>query len=416
MQKKVIIIGGGIVGLSCAFFLSREGHQVEIIDKSTMDGGASYVNAGYLTPSHIVPLAAPGMITKGLKWMLDSSSPFYIKPRLDLDLMDWGIKFMRSCTKKHVKRSLKVIKDINVMSKELYHEFDQLPDLDFHIEDLGVMMAYQSLAAEKSEGIVMREAKQMGLAVEQLTQNQIFEIQPDCEMNISGAYLYRCDGHTTPGIFMEQLKKHLAQIGVKIHGGTTVQSFQMKGNKLQQINTSKGDFSADEIVVAAGAWTQNLLKSIGINLPVQAGKGYSLNEVKPTGISIPAILMERKIAVTPMQGFTRFSGTMEIAGIQHAIKKNRVYAIAKGVNAYYPSVQLSNTSIEQARCGLRPLSPDGLPFIGKLQGYKNLTLATGHAMMGWSLGPATGKLVAEIISNQKTSLDLSPFSPGRRYG
>lgn len=146
MQKKVIIIGGGIVGLSCAFFLSREGHQVEIIDKSTMDGGASYVNAGYLTPIHIVPLAAPGMITKGLKWMLDSSSPFYIKPRLDLDLMDWGIKFMRSCTKKHVKRSLKVIKDINVMSKELYHEFDQLPDLDFHIEDLGVMMAYQSLA------------------------------------------------------------------------------------------------------------------------------------------------------------------------------------------------------------------------------------------------------------------------------
>ena len=130
-----------------------------------MTAGASYVNAGYLTPSHIVPLAAPGMITKGLKWMFDSSSPFYIKPRLDLGLMNWGLKFMRSCSKKHVQRSLKVIKDINVLSKELYHDFDALPSLDFHLENKGVLMAFQTAAAEKAEGEVMREAKKLGLDV-----------------------------------------------------------------------------------------------------------------------------------------------------------------------------------------------------------------------------------------------------------
>ncbi|MDB2673086.1 FAD-dependent oxidoreductase [Flavobacteriaceae bacterium] len=416
MTKKVIVIGGGIVGLSTAYFLHQEGHQVTVFDKSSMKNGASYVNAGYLTPSHIVPLAAPGMITKGLKWMFDSSSPFYIKPRLDIDLMDWGLKFMRSCSKKHVQRSLKIIKDINVLSKELYHDFDALPQLDFHLEDRGVLMAFQTAAAEKAEGEVMREAKRLGLDVELIDRKQVHALQPEMDMNIAGAYLYRCDAHTTPGTFMEQLKTYLLKAGVQMHKETNVLQLLSSGKRIQTVSTDKGDFTADEVVIASGAWSQQLLKSVGINLPVQAGKGYRLNEEQPTGISMPAILMERKVAVTPMQGFTRFSGTMEIAGVNHTIQKNRVEAIAAAAASYYPGVSISQKTKEEVQCGLRPLSPDGLPFIGRHSAFDNLCLATGHSMMGWSLGPATGKLIAELVSDQKTSLDLTPFAAERTYG
>lgn len=416
MSKKSIVIGGGIVGLSCAYFLKQEGHQVVIIDKSNMEAGASYVNAGYLTPSHIIPLAAPGMITKGLKWMFNSSSPFYIKPRLDLDLMDWGLKFMRSCSHNHVQKSLKVIKEINVLSKDLYHDFDNLPSMDFHLEDRGVLMAFKTKKAEVAEGKVMQEAKKLGLDVELLDKNQVQKLQPNVDMNIEGAYLYRCDAHTTPGTFMEQLKQYLVKEGVDIHKETTVTSLKFNGNKITEVQTDSGNFVGDEVVVASGAWTQQLLKSVGINLPVQAGKGYRMNEENPTGISMPAILMESKVAVTPMKGFTRFSGTMEISGVNHNIQKNRVEAIAAAATKYYSGLKISQTAKDQVQCGLRPLSPDGLPFIGRHSLFDNLSLATGHSMMGWSLGPATGKLIAELVAGQKTSLDLTPFAVERTYG
>ena len=416
MQKKIIVVGGGIIGLSCAFYLHQEGHHVTILDQSAMNQGASYVNAGYLTPSHIVPLAAPGMAAKGLKWMFDSSSPFYIEPRLNLDLIDWGMKFMRSCSQKHVNRSLKVIRDINLFSKELYQDLATLPTLDFHLEDRGLLMAFQTTAAEKEEEIVMRKAKNLGLDVEKISPKKVQELQPDISMDIAGAYWYRCDAHSTPATFMQQLKSYLVKEGVKIHQNAKVTSLIKKGKTIQAVQTDQSVFSADEIVIATGAWTQKLLQPLGINLPLQAGKGYRLDETKSTGITLPAILMERKVAVTPMQGFTRFSGTMEIAGINHNIRQKRVDAIAHAASQYYPGLKLSQATKEKVKCGLRPLSPDGLPFIGRHSNCSNLTIATGHAMMGWSLGPATGKLVAEVISNQKTSLDLTAFATERRYG
>lgn len=416
MQKKIIVVGGGIIGLSCAFYLHQEGHHLTILDQSAMNQGASYVNAGYLTPSHIVPLAAPGMAAKGLKWMFDSSSPFYIEPRLNLDLIDWGMKFMRSCSQKHVNRSLKVIRDINLFSKELYQDLATLPTLDFHLEDRGLLMAFQTTAAEKEEEIVMRKAKNLGLDVEKISPKKVQELQPDISMDIAGAYWYRCDAHSTPATFMQQLKSYLVKEGVKIHQNAKVTSLIKKGKTIQAVQTDQSVFSADEIVIATGAWTQKLLQPLGINLPLQAGKGYRLDETKSTGITLPAILMERKVAVTPMQGFTRFSGTMEIAGINHNIRQKRVDAIAHAASQYYPGLKLSQATKEKVKCGLRPLSPDGLPFIGRHSNCSNLTIATGHAMMGWSLGPATGKLVAEVISNQKTSLDLTAFATERRYG
>ncbi|MDC1080804.1 FAD-dependent oxidoreductase [Flavobacteriaceae bacterium] len=416
MKKSVIVIGGGIVGLSTAFYLRAEGHEVTLLDKGTITEGASFVNAGYLTPSHIVPLAAPGMISKGLKWMLNSSSPFYIKPRLDADLISWGWKFMRSCSKKHVQRSLAAIKEINELSKGLYHEMDASVDFDFHLEDRGVLMAFKTSKAEKSEYSVMQAAQDLGLDVSLLGVEEVNRLQPGIQMNIAGAYHYRCDAHSTPEVFMNQLKKNTLKSGVEINTETTVKNFQVRGDLISTVVTDRGNFEADEIVFAAGAWTEELLKPLKIVLSVQAGKGYRINVEARTGISLPCILMESKVGVTPMQGFTRFAGTMEIAGINHNIRENRVNAIAHAATQYYSGLEIDSNDRKQAKCGLRPLSPDGLPFIGRHSSCSNLVLATGHSMMGWSLGPATGKLVTEIISNKKLSMPIDKFSPERKYG
>ena len=416
MKKSVIVIGGGIVGLSTAFYLRAEGHEVTLLDKGTITEGASFVNAGYLTPSHIVPLAAPGMISKGLKWMLNSSSPFYIKPRLDADLISWGWKFMRSCSKKHVQRSLAAIKEINELSKGLYHEMHASVDFDFHLEDRGVLMAFKTSKAEKSEYSVMLAAQDLGLDVSLLGLEEVNRLQPGIQMNIAGAYHYRCDAHSTPEVFMNQLKKNTLKSGVEIHTETTVKNFQVRGDRISTVVTDRGNFEADEVVFAAGAWTEELLKPLKIVLSVQAGKGYRINVEAQTGISLPCILMESKVGVTPMQGFTRFAGTMEIAGINHNIRENRVNAIAHAATQYYSGLEIDLNDRKQAKCGLRPLSPDGLPFIGRHSSCSNLVLATGHSMMGWSLGPATGKLVTEIISNKKLSMPIDKFSPERKYG
>ena len=412
-KKEVIIVGGGIIGLATAYYLNLEGHDVSVIDQDKIKSGTSHINSGYLTPSHIIPLAAPGMISKGFRWMFNNSSPFYIKPRFDLDLVNWGMKFIKSCTSEHVQKSMKSILDINLLSKKLFIEMQQSNTFDFHLESKGLLMAYKTSLAEREEAKAASWAKDLGITVKQLSKEEILKIQPKVPMEVAGAFMYESDAHTTPELFMNNLKNHLMSRGVKFFLDTVVSSFQKKEKKIETLNTNKGIFKADEFVIATGAWTEGILKELGIKLSIQAGKGYSFDVQHITGLSIPAILSEAKVAVTPMSGYTRFGGTMEISGINSKINSRRVLSIVNAAKEYYPGIEIPLTSVDKARSGLRPLSTDGLPFIGRHSSFKNLVLASGHAMMGWSLGPATGKLLTELISGYDPSLDLKPYSPER---
>ena len=412
-KKEVIIVGGGIIGLATAYYLNLEGHDVSVIDQDKIKSGASHINSGYLTPSHIIPLAAPGMISKGFRWMFNNSSPFYIKPRFDLDLVNWGMKFIKSCTSEHVQKSMKSILDINLLSKKLFIEMQQSNTFDFHLESKGLLMAYKTSVAEREEAKAASWAKDLGIIVKQLSKEEILKIQPKVPMEVAGAFMYESDAHTTPELFMNNLKNHLMSRGIKFFLDTVVTSFQKKEKKIEALNTNKGIFKADEFVIATGAWTEGILKELGIKLSIQAGKGYSFDVQDITGLSIPAILSEAKVAVTPMSGYTRFGGTMEISGINSKINSRRVLSIVNAAKEYYPGIEIPLTSVDKARSGLRPLSTDGLPFIGRHSSFKNLVLASGHAMMGWSLGPATGKLITELVSGYDPSLDLKPYSPER---
>ncbi|CAM1362078.1 D-amino-acid dehydrogenase [Tenacibaculum litopenaei] len=413
MSKKIIIIGGGIIGLSTAYYLHKEGHEVSIVDQSDGNSGASYVNAGIITPSHIISLAAPGMINKGIKWMLSSTSPFAIKPRFDIDFFKWTWLFKKAATHQKVTQSIPIIKDINVFSKELYQELKTTADFDFHFQPKGLMMYYQTDKAGEEEWSVGQRAIQEGLRVELLDSKGIQQYEPEVDVNAKGAVYYHSDAHMTPCEYMKQLKTYLSAQGVKIFTQEAVNDFKYTGKKITGISTDTQELHADEFVLAAGSWTPLLAKKLGINIPVQAGKGYRINAPQKTGIQIPAILMEAKVAVTPMHGFTRFAGTMEIGGINDTISTKRVQTIASAASKYYNGLQLEQSAVDSAACGLRPCSPDGLPYIGTTKNFDNLHVGTGHAMMGWSLGPATGKLLSEIISEKSSSLDLKPFSPDR---
>ncbi|MBA82483.1 MULTISPECIES: FAD-binding oxidoreductase [unclassified Leeuwenhoekiella] len=416
MSKKCVIIGGGIIGLSCAYYLQKTGHEVTVIDQSDMNSGASYVNAGYLTPSHIMPLAAPGVMKQGLKWMLSSKSPLYIKPRLNAEFLKWTMAFNNSCSSENVAKAIPAIRDINLFSRDLYSDIKESENFNFQLEKNGLLMLCQSEKMLEEEGHVLAVAHREGLPAKMLSAEEVQQKMPDAKLNIKGAAYYECDWHTTPGEFMQEFKMFLEQNGVQFLKNEQVTDFEKQGEKITKVQTQSGKaIEADEVILATGAWAGTLNKKLNLNILMQAGKGYRINSNTETGITLPSILCEAKVAITPMNGFTRYAGTMEIAGINHDINKARVDAIAEAVPKYFPEVSISEQEKADAQCGLRPVTPDGLPYIGRTSKWKNLTIAAGHAMMGWSLGPATGLLVSEVINGKKPSLDLGVYNPDRKF-
>lgn len=415
MSKKVVIIGGGIIGLCSAYYLQKEGHHVTIIDQSNMDSGASYVNAGYLSPSHLTPLSAPGVMKQGLKWMFNPSSPLYIKPRLDADFLKWSYAFNKSCNPAHVKRAIPPIKAISLLSQELYDDIKNEEGFKFHYMKDGLLNLCKTEKALQKEIKLAQLATEEGLEVDVVTPDDLKKLEPNVHLDVIGGTHYKCDWHSTPHEFMSEMKTYLKSKSVVFYANEKVEDLEIKDQKIKAVITKNQKLEADEFVLAAGSWSSFLSKKLGIELLLQAGKGYRINTTRPTGIKLPALLTESKVAVTPMNGFTRFAGTMEIAGINDKINKVRVDAIGKALTKYYPEISLTESEKADAASGLRPVSPDGLAYIGKSSKCPNLTIATGHAMMGWSMGTGTGKLVSELISEKKPSLNLDPFSPDRKF-
>ena len=411
MSKKVIVIGSGIVGASCAYYLFKAGHEVVLLEKDQHASGASYVNAGYITPSHIIPLAAPGMVRLGLKYLFDSSGPFYMKPRLDGSFLRWARAFQKSCTSQNVEKSIPVIKELNILSRELYKDLLRSGDLgEFHWEEKGLLMVYKTEQAAEKEGKVANEARSLGLEVEQLDARSLASVDSSFGPEIKGAWHYHCDRHSTPTDILPKLLEYLRK-NIAVHKAKEVRALKNTANGVEVISGEE-KIRGDRLVVAAGVWSGALVKTLGQNLLLEAGKGYRIDVDKPLAIRMPAISLEHKIAVTPMQGFTRFAGTMEFSGVNRHIRPERVKAIAKAAQSMYADLEFPDESIQNAATGMRPVSPDGLPYIGSLPTYPRVFLATGHAMMGWSLGPVTGRIIADLISER----DPLYYSPHLRVG
>ena len=413
----VVIIGSGIIGLYSAYYLQQKGHRVCIIERTDGTDGCSYGNAGMIVPSHFIPLAVPGMIEKGIRWMFNSESPFYVKPRLNWDLISWGLKFYKAANPKQVEKAMPALRDISLLAKKLYQDFAKDEKNDFSFEERGLMMLCKTEHNFHEEAEVAETANKLGIEARVLDIATLHKLEPEVKPDVVGAVYYPGDAHLYPNALVKKLKELLEDQGVEFLYNTEVIDFEVEGGSIKNIKTQLGKtIAVEELVIASGSWSPILAKQLAINLPMQAGKGYSTTLEQQAGkkLNIPSILLEARVAITPMSdNLIRFGGTMEIGGINQDINMNRVRGIIKAVPEFFPDYQIEVPKQEKVWSGLRPCSPDGLPYIGRTKKYKNLIIASGHAMMGLSLAPGTGKLVQEIIDNEKTSIDISLYKPER---
>lgn len=411
---RIIIIGGGIIGLSCAYYLQQSGHEVIVIDDTDMTDGASYGNAGHIVPSHFVPLASPGIVAQGMRWMLNSSSPFYIKPRLDMDLIRWGFSFWKNSNEKTMQQNIPHLHLLLTLSRDLFEEMTKELGNTFSMKEKGILIVYKTAESEKHEQVLAKQAEQMGMQPQILSAQQVQGLESSTTIDVRGGIIYKDDAHLHPGLFTKSLKDHLVTKGVKIISESAVTGFEKSGNKINAVITHKEKITADEFVLANGAWLPSLAKKSGINILMQAGKGYSITyENFIPQLQYPAILVDHRVVTTPVGSDLRLAGTMEINTPGSPIMPKRVKAIVESVKKYYPDLDLPFTDANKAWSGLRPLSPDGLPYIGRHSKYTNLTIAGGHAMLGLSLATGTGKLVKEIIQHEALSIPIHAFNVER---
>jgi D-amino-acid dehydrogenase len=415
MNNKVVIIGGGIIGLCSAYYLHQQGGwDITIVDKGLLEDNCSFGNAGMIVPSHFVPLAAPGMVQQGIRWMFDSKSPFYVRPSLNMDLISWGLKFLKSANKKHVEQSAVPLRDLSLLSKQLYRELAANKDFNFGLTNNGILMLYRSQKAGDEESHLAEKARELGLDAVPLTPQECQALQPDIKVDVSGAVHYRCDAHLTPGTLVKQLINYLETAGVKIYRSNEVIRIENKGDKITKVCSKTHEWDAGQVIIAGGAWSPEIVKLTGLKLPLMPGKGYSFMFDEPAKrMSIPALLTEAKVSVTPMGDQIRFGGTMEIGAASHKINMNRVRGIVESIPRYFPDFKPVLPDKSAIWHGFRPCSPDGMPYIGRMKKFTNLVIAGGHGMMGLSLGPATGKLVSELISEIPVSMPVEAFSPER---
>jgi D-amino-acid dehydrogenase len=411
MPSHITILGAGVIGLSTALYCARRGMQVTVIERNSMQrDGCSFGNAGMIVPSHFIPLAAPGMVKLGLKWMWNLESPFYIKPRLDLDLLSWGLHFWKASTAQRVAAAAPVLRDLSLLSRQCFEDIG----LDFGLVKKGLLMLCKQQQTLDEEAHMAATANTLGIPAQVLDAKATAAIDPSVTMDVCGSVHFPKDCHLSPTRFISALEAELTRLGVKFLWETEVKGFETENSTLRAVRTSQGQLEGQEVILCGGVWSAELAKSLALKLPMQAGKGYSLTLRNPTQLpELCSICTEARLAVTPMDGALRVGGTMEMAGLNESITQRRVRGITRAFPLYFPAFAESDFAEVKPWSGLRPVAPDGMPYIGRTQRWKNLTIATGHAMMGLSLAPATGKIVSELLSGEKSTVALDLMSPDR---
>ncbi|MEZ5029507.1 MAG: FAD-dependent oxidoreductase [Ferruginibacter sp.] len=412
---KVSIIGGGIIGLCSAYFLEKEGYEVTIIERGDITDGCSFGNMGFISPSHFIPLANPGVVSQGLKWMMSSTSPFYIKPRLNLQLVQWGYHFWKNCTLKKVQQNSKPLHEILQLSRRLIETMrDELGNV-FEMQEKGCLMICKKQKTLDHEFEMADEAEKFGLNIERLNREAVQALEPNVEVDVAGAVLFKDDCHFDPAKLMRGLFTYLQNkktVQFQLH--TTVTGFEKMNGKITSVITDKGKFDCDEVVLAPGSWMPELAKMMGIKLLLQPGKGYSYTyQHIENNLQYPAILVDGRCAISPWGAQLRIGGTMELSGINNKILVNRMRGIFDSAKDFYPGLQIDFPPEEKIWSGLRPVSPDGLPYIGRHPSVNNVVFAGGHAMLGLSLASGTGKLVKEIVHKDTTSVAIDAFKINR---
>lgn len=412
-NDRLVIVGGGVIGLCTAWHALRRGFDVTVLDRGPEGGdNCSMGNAGMIVPSHFIPLAAPGMVSKGLRWMFNPRSPFYIRPGLDPQLIRWCLLFLRHANARHVNNSMELLRDLSLESRRLFVEMSG--EEDFGLVRKGLLMLCNTAKGLAEEVEMAEAAHRIGIQADVLDAAQAAALDPGIEMDIAGAVHFPQDCHLDPLRFLNSVRKRVLSMGGRIVHEVEVDRFETAGNRIVSVSAGGQRFEGGRFVLCGGSWTARLLAKTGIRLPLQPGKGYSMTLEKPAQLpGICSILCEAKVAVTPMGGRLRIGGTMEVGSMDHHVKPKRVRGIVESVSSYLPAIRPEHFDGIKPWVGLRPVSPDGIPYLGAVPHLPNLFVSTGHAMMGLSLGPVSGKLMSDLLAGDAPFRDIGGMAVGR---
>ncbi len=408
-NSEVLIIGGGVIGIACAYYLLKEGIGVRIIEKNQVGSGASEGNCGLVSPSYALPLSAPGVVWKTIKGIILRDTPLYIKPRLDLILLRWLFQFSHNCNKRDQMHAATARADLLTQSKILYDQLLENERLECDWESIGHFVVLKTERTMEEYSRINDSLKQFGLGGTSYVGKKLIKKEPALKEDIYGAWFYEMDAHLRPDRLMNEWKSVILQKGALIEENCALQSLEISGQTVSKIKTSRGDFRAKNYIVTMGAWTSLLQDQLNLQIPIQPGKGYSITMDRPKICPIyPCSFIARKVVATPWKSGFRLGGIMEFSGFRSNINRSRIKSLKIAAEEYLREPLGSGSRVEWE--GLRPMTYDGLPLIGRSPNQENVYLASGHNMLGLSMATSTGKLIAELITRQDPHLDIAPYS------
>lgn len=408
-SPRTVVVGGGVIGVATAYYLAKRGRAVTLVEQSDVGSGCSEGNAGQITPGHL-PLPQPGTVGRNLGWVLRPTSPLYIRPRWDVGLFNWLWQFTRACNHRHLRTATEILGQLGHGSLELFEQLAS--DLSFSYQRSGrleVCRTPRALRAVQQEAALLRT---LGFTSRLLSGSEVHEFEPAVTGTVAGGVYYPLSAHCNPQRLVTQMAAAAEALGVEFRPNTCVTDVCVRSHRVAGVEIDGHEIEADAVVLACGSWSPDLARKVGLRLPIQPGKGYHLDIDRPAQCPrVPLVLVEERIFVTPIDDFLRLAGTMEFSGFNLKQNPARLDLLVAGSNRYLSG--LDRATRRSQWCHLRPMTPDGLPVIGRIPGAGNLWIATGHGMLGLTQGPVTGKMIAELITTGEASLDLTTLRPDR---
>lgn len=411
-SEHVVVIGGGVIGTLTAYYLTRKGWRVTLLEQDVLGHGSSWGNCGLLLPSHVLPLNSMDNLIRGMRWMFKRDAPLHIRPRLDIRLFQWLLRFALHSTPTAIDRAATARAAMLNGARELFEALILEEEIRCEWQASGVFYLFRDERAFQHFKGVNEAIRKYGTGCLAISSMDLKEREPSVRSSVAGAWLDPGAAWLRPDRFMTEMARVLRKRGVTIMEKTGFVAFRTENRRAVSAVTYDGDVAADAFVMATGAWTPLLSKSLGCRLPIQPGKGYSVTmPMIEDGPKVPFLFEESGVVATPFRSGFRFGGTMEFAGYDSELNRIRLRALLRGPRGYLKTKQYG--PVDEEWYGWRPMTVDGLPFIDRLPCFDNVMVAAGHNMFGISTAPSTGRLVAEILSGDSPHIDPRPYRISR---
>lgn len=410
-RADVVVVGGGVIGLAVALELSAAGRSVLVLERATAGAGASHGNCGLLTPSHSLPLTQPGMVRRVLGWMLREDAPIYVRSRFDLGFLAWGLRFARHCNERSMLAALHGRAALLELSRALFDDWVARLALRVEYETVGLLEAYATEQGRDSAHAAHALLATHGIRSEAWSAAELQRCEPALRDGMAGGQWYPSDAHLRPDALVRELARCARAAGATLREDAPALGIETERGRVLGVRTARGSVACGQLVLCAGAWSPPLGRALGLRLAVQPGKGYSITSARPAVCpTVPLLLKEANMAVTPWPSGLRLGGTMEFAGLDTTLRRKRLDALRVGA-ARFLREPLGADPVEW--CGWRPMTPDELPLIGPAPRFPNAIVATGHGMMGVSMATGTAQLVRELATGAPPCVDPAPYAPTR---